>query len=605
MNKTIIININGTVFHIEEQAYELLKEYMTDVKRHFFNSADSLEITTDIENRIAEMLTEILAREGRQAVIDQDIEYVIAQMGSVKDFETVDEETADSFSANEFAYQSTSRRLFRDPEDHLIGGVCAGVANYFDIPSVWVRLFFAVAFVFFGTGLFLYAILWIIVPKAVTRADRMAMKGEPLDLQGFKRNFEAELSSVSDRIAGLKHDSRPFVYKTRDFISDFFHHFGAFFGGAGRVIIKLLGLALILSCVGGIIAVVVGLGATWFFGGDSFSLPDNFFNYEHINQVRAAVALIAIIPLTVIIIVVSSAVFSTSAISRSAGVMLFVIWLSALAILGYHGARAASEFKEGASFSQTSNLKPNKSQVYYLQLNDAMFLTHDDSVRLEIKDKFKNMVLTDDDDRHELEPRSVTIDIEKSDVPYPILVQEFSARGTDYEAALENARSTRYVFMQQDSVLKFDRRLRRLNNKAWHNEKVRLTLRIPLNATIMINENINRYISNYINVYECLPPSRSGKDSEMVPFVMTEEGLKCKYEQLVPVPVDSVTQELDTNNDGIVDAGEAMNNAVAPPPAPTAPTAPDTIYIDDTIKTTKPAPAKKPVVIRRRHVRVQ
>ena len=55
MNKTIIININGIVFHIEEDAYEILKNYMTDVKRHFLNSADSLEITTDIENRIAEM----------------------------------------------------------------------------------------------------------------------------------------------------------------------------------------------------------------------------------------------------------------------------------------------------------------------------------------------------------------------------------------------------------------------------------------------------------------------------------------------------------------------------------------------------------------------
>lgn len=592
MNKTIIININGTVFHIEEQAYELLKEYMTDVKRHFFNSADSLEITTDIENRLAEMLTEILAREGRQAVIDQDVAWVIEQMGSVKDFETAEAEEEPGFIPNEFATPGGNRRLFRDPEDHLVGGVCAGIANYFDIQAVWIRLFFTIAFVFFGTGLFLYIILWAIVPKAISRADKMAMKGEPLDLQGFKRNFEAELSSVSDRISGLKHEGRPFVYKTRDFVSDFFHHLFVFFGGAGKVLVKLLGIAVIMACLGGIIAVVVGLGATWFFGGDSFSLPDSFFNYVHINQVRAAVALIAIIPLTIIIIVVSSAMFSTAAISRSAGITLFVIWLSALAILGYHGARAAAEFKNGASFTQTINLKPNKNQVYYLQLNDAMFLTHDDSLRLQIKDKFRNMILTDDEDRHEMEPRSVHIDIEKSDVPYPILVQEYSARGYDYDEALEHARNTRYVFVQQDSVLKFDRKLRRLNSRSWHNEEVRLTLRIPLNATVMVNEKINRYISNYMNIYECLPEGRHS-DSQMAPFVMTEEGLKCKVGEGI-VATDTVVDSMDTNHDGGVDAGEVLRSIDGAKA--------DTIYIDDTIQT--PKPAKKPVVIHRRHRKV-
>ena len=87
MNKTIIININGIVFHIEEDAYEILKNYMTDVKRHFMNSADSLEITTDIENRIAEMFSELLEKENKQVIVDQDVASVIEQMGTVADFE--------------------------------------------------------------------------------------------------------------------------------------------------------------------------------------------------------------------------------------------------------------------------------------------------------------------------------------------------------------------------------------------------------------------------------------------------------------------------------------------------------------------------------------
>ncbi|PLW91354.1 hypothetical protein [Mucilaginibacter sp.] len=96
MNKTIIININGIVFHIEETAYEILKNYMTEVQRHFMGSADSLEITTDIENRIAEMFNEILLKEGKQVIVEQDVNSVLEQMGSVKDFETVEDNAGPS-----------------------------------------------------------------------------------------------------------------------------------------------------------------------------------------------------------------------------------------------------------------------------------------------------------------------------------------------------------------------------------------------------------------------------------------------------------------------------------------------------------------------------
>ncbi len=102
MNKTIIININGIVFHIEEDAYEILKNYMTDVKRHFLNSADSLEITTDIENRIAEMFSEILEKESKQVIVEQDVKQVIEQMGTVADFENA--ENDNKAEPNPFTY---------------------------------------------------------------------------------------------------------------------------------------------------------------------------------------------------------------------------------------------------------------------------------------------------------------------------------------------------------------------------------------------------------------------------------------------------------------------------------------------------------------------
>ena len=588
MNKTIIININGTVFHIEEQAYELLKEYMTDVKRHFFNSADSLEITTDIENRIAEMFTEILARENRQAIIDLDVQAVIEQMGSVKDFESAEQDTTGGFAEPPFNTAGTgaTRRLFRDPDDHLISGVCAGIANYFDIKATWVRLFFALSFFFAGTGAMVYIILWIIVPKALTRADRMAMKGEPLDLQGFKRNFEAEMNTVSGHLKDLREDARPLAYKTRDFVSDFFHHLGTFFRGTGKIIIKLLGIAIILGCIGGSIAIIVVLFATMVFGGNNFSVPDSFFNYAYINQVRVAFALLAILPLTALGVFISSVVFKTATINRSAGYTLIIIWISSLGVLLYHGSRVAAEFRDSAGFTQTINLKPAANQIYYLELNETRFLTHEDSIRLNIKNRFSNMVLTDDDDNDDLEPTSMRIEIEKSDVPYPVLVEEFTSRGSNYEEALVNARNTRYIFSQQDSVLKFDYKLRRLNNKMWHGEEVKLTLRIPLNATVMVNDKINRYINNSMDLWNCSPNPETRTSHTFSPFVMTTEGLQCKLDSAVTAVEAPALAESNNTPDTVIVVQGKRNKQLTP----------DTIYLDST---EAPAPVRKPVVIRR------
>src|ERR1700761_6882527 len=259
MNKTIIININGIVFHIEEDAYEVLKNYMTNVKRHFMNSADSLEITTDIENRIAEMFNEVLLKEGKQVIVDTDVNSVIEQMGRVEDFE---EFADDNAAGNTFNYNTGERRLFRDPDDRIISGVCSGIANYFNIQPVWIRLAFALTFFFFGSGLLLYIILWIVIPQAVSRADRMAMRGQRPDLQGFKSNLQEEMYAMRNHFSNLQQEARPFVYKARDFAG----HLGQFFNGAGTILIKIIGFMFLLAFFGMAISLVVMLVAFVGFG---------------------------------------------------------------------------------------------------------------------------------------------------------------------------------------------------------------------------------------------------------------------------------------------------------------------------------------------------
>ena len=536
MNKTIIININGIVFHIEEDAYEILKSYMTDVQRHFLNSADSLEITTDIENRIAEMFNEILLKESKQVIVEQDVRTVVEQMGSVEDFE-IEEEGGRPNAPHAFTQATAPRRLFRDPDDHLVAGVCSGIANYFDFNPAWVRLLFAIAVAFFGTGFFLYIILWIVVPKAVTRADRMAMKGQKLDLQGFKTNFEEEMSSVKGHLQNFHDEARPFVYKTRDFAGDIFGHFGSFLGGAGKVLGKLIAIALIASAFAGIIALIIVTVSAFAYGNRNMGIYHIFpFNIadQHVNNIFIVCALLmAIIPLLTIILTLIHYVFRGNVINRTAGSALLMTWIIALSIVIYYTAKTSADFKEYASFSQTINIKPSADSTYYLKLNDIKFLTREDSVRLRIKEDFSGRQILDDDDDNnmDLPDKNIEIYIEKSNVPQPVLVESFSARGSDYQEALYNARGTNYQFLQEGNVLKFNRRLEKQNDRLWRAQRLSLTLKIPMNSKIVVDDRLTRFVKD-IDLYECKDTNKKD-DIAQVKFIMTDNGLRCKVDTLV------------------------------------------------------------------------
>jgi len=538
MNKTIIININGIVFHIEEDAYEILKNYMTDVKRHFAASADSLEITTDIENRIAEMFSEILARDNKQVIVEQDVLSIVEQMGSVRDFENAEQDEKNVNNA--FNYNTEGRRLFRNPDDHLVAGVCAGIANYFDVDPVWIRLAFAIFTPIGGTGLILYIMLWIIVPKAVTRADRMAMKGEKQNLQGFKKNFEEELSSVRQNLSNFGIEAKPFVYKARDFVGDFFHHLGIFLRGVGGVLVKLLGVAILLACFGAIIALVVALVTVVILGKEPVDLfPFNIAKNQLSENVSIAAFLVAFIPLLSIMLLTIKGIFNVGNIGRSTGTVALVIWLCSLVMLIYYVIRITNQFRESASFIKTIDIKPTANNTYYLKLNDTKYFSHDDSVRLDIKNQFKNMIVTDDDDNgYHNEPRNLRIIVQKSDANLPTMEESFSSKGSNYEEALLNARRLKYGFSQQDSVLKFDYTPHRSPYTSWHDEEVTITLRVPLNAKVVIDQRLDNYIRD-INLYDCKIINKQPNAVSSI-FTMTDNGLQCKVDTLVTAKPDSI-----------------------------------------------------------------
>ena len=171
MKKIININLSGRVIPIEDSAYESLQRYIDSLRRYFANEEGRDEIINDIESRIAELMNDKI-KKGATAVTDSDIEEIIHSMGRVEDFEQAEaeEKAAGAGQSTTGSYSYTGPkpgkgRLYRDSSDKLLGGVCAGIANYMNVDPTIVRLLFAIiTFGGFGTGILIYIALWIILP---------------------------------------------------------------------------------------------------------------------------------------------------------------------------------------------------------------------------------------------------------------------------------------------------------------------------------------------------------------------------------------------------------------------------------------------------------
>ncbi|WP_421764382.1 PspC domain-containing protein [Ekhidna sp.] len=248
MKKNISINIGGIIFHIEEDGYDKLKNYLDSVNKYFSSFEDSKEIIDDIEGRIAEIFLSKLD-EGKQIINQEDVNDLIATMGTTKDFEasiesepeakseepTVDAQDETKEEAKKEAPKSDAekaKRLYRDNKRKVIGGVASGIANYFGIDPIWVRLLmlaFLFNIFFWGLSGFIflaYIILWIAVPASDKLDDDKAVK------KLFRSSDDRVLGGVSGGIASY-FGADPVVIRVLFVIS-------IFLGGAGLLVYLIL-----------------------------------------------------------------------------------------------------------------------------------------------------------------------------------------------------------------------------------------------------------------------------------------------------------------------------------------------------------------------------
>jgi phage shock protein PspC (stress-responsive transcriptional regulator)/sulfur carrier protein ThiS len=596
MNQTVTANIGGIVFHIDIDAYEQLQAYLKAIASYFNHSEGKEEILTDIELRIAELLKEKSAHE-HQVITSVDVDVVIKTMGEPAQFDERDNNDTEDRTTNNASSRSKRRKVFRDPDDRYIGGVCSGIANYFELQSIWVRLLFLFAFFGFGTGLILYLILWALIPEAKTAAEKLKMKGEPINAGNIGKIIDEELNKMKTSVRDFTKkrsdiNSDAFFQKLMFWLERFFHFIGNLLGTLIKLVAQIartvfkvigtvlggvflvLGLLLFLTLVTSLFNSTSLLAVTS--GGFHYYAPKELLAYltldpNHWLFVIVGGALLVGLPILLIIYVGLKLLFPDQLKIKHKAVApsLFALWILGLVVVVVLGFQVAMEFKDHARVDEKIALPIPENKVLTVKLNSQLFEDELDN-NFDAKYSFEmwengerihlfrfHHLLFQPDHRgdHLIGLPRLRIKRSKSDQMELQLIKE--AQGATHEAAEKRARSISYSYALHNDTLTLDPLFRLLENEQlFRGQDLDIVLHLPANTIVKLSEETNRLRpSIYFNYglsngdFWKHVPSRLGGHN----WLVTNENFKC-----LSCP-DMELDDLDSNQIKIVTQFESMH----------------------------------------------
>ncbi len=321
MKKTINVNLAGQIFYVEEDAYPILDTYLQNVKAHFASFADSEEIQKDIESRIAEQL--LPKTEGASPIVDRAaVEAVIAQMGNPSDFSEAEDGLPKRPTPDN---ETTKKTLYRSSEDAMLGGVAAGIATYFDVDTLWIRLIFFISIFLGGYGILIYLVLWIIVPEAKTPSEKVAMRGGSMTLKNLEQSIREKIKEHKEKGTGAAAEKH---------IESVLYKIGTVFVQILQVVSRIVGGSIAIASSIAIIALLIASVAII---SGSYSAVIDFPLRDALGQmtiILAAVTLFALvsIPLLFLVLMGTSALLQRNHLATSSSVVLLLLWVVAIAV---------------------------------------------------------------------------------------------------------------------------------------------------------------------------------------------------------------------------------------------------------------------------------
>lgn len=556
MNKTFTINISQIVFHIDEQAYDILSNYLNTIKSYFNNNESKDEILADIEARIAEIFSEKL-NNNKQVINVADVNEMIAIMGNPEVFKNDDEYTSDN--RNKHTQQGEGsigetkrpRRIFRDKDDKVFGGVCSGIGAYFGIDPIWLRLIFAGSFFIFGTGFLFYIVLWMIIPEAKTTADKLEMRGEKVNINNIEKKLKEEMEDLKSRFSnneGIKASGNSF----REFVRNSVAVLEQLMIGFGRLLVNFIGVIVLFV---GIILLIVLLSGI-FGNGSIININNRGISSIDVNEFllsifnapwqltlsKFSLFLLVGIPILMIIYKALKLIFKTKVKNNWVGAIAAVLWIIGLATSIYLISDISDEFRHTNKVKETFSLHDTTINTLYLNLPDNFdWNTSDEDLDEDVRLNYRNNNWVFRlNNRKGLSSQVPTIDIQKSNTDSFQLVVTKIAKGRNKKDAMLNADALSYQYNIKDSIIVFNPYFELPSEPKWRAQRMKIVIKIPEGKSVFLSNKIRPLIYDIENVSNTY-------DGDMVnhKWTMRPEGLTC----VDCGSINGFERKKDNNND--------------------------------------------------------
>jgi phage shock protein PspC (stress-responsive transcriptional regulator) len=606
MKKTLSINISGILFHIEEDGYDTLKNYLESINSHFSGYADSKEIISDIENRIAEIFLSYL-KNNNQVITAENVTRLIEKMGTIADFSALEEkeeveEVSEPASDDFYKYVTPPntadggyKKLMRLESKKILGGVCAGIAHYFAIDALWIRLiailllfsgninlarlfdfnpfgrmdinfgfaglavvayivlwvilpvsyaneenkeikklyrnpddkvlggvasglsayfgikelYVRLAFVFLtfagGSGIVIYLILWIITPVASSITERIKMKGGEITLDSIDSTLKETINPVPPAPdSPFESTIKNLVMTPVRVLGQVIEALGSALGSLGRFLLSIIrvlfGMGVLIL---GIVLIVAAL-IVWAayqgvidsgYGPGSIDIPTGLITELVPTWLVVAGFGLMALPGLVLLMLGLSVVVKKALVGSKFGLTILGLWLFCVGLAAFHLPKIIGKFKEDEWHYSTTPLSLSPG-ILLLRVNN-----------LEDEELYKDAVL-------ELVGTKDTV---------ITLTQEYFSRGESKKEALAYAQKILYTYDVRDSVVTFEEGFDMRNLGVYRDQKLNLRLAIPYDKPFIMERSLLEILENtlYKNGFE------SDDVREEAVWVFNETGLVC------------------------------------------------------------------------------
>lgn len=518
MDKTININLGGTLFQIDDDAFKILRDYLQAINNRFANVQGGNETAEDIESRIAEIFQ---SQRGLAGVITTaNVEEMIKIIGKPEDFDHGESVTAVPLNS------SQRRKMFRDPEDKIIGGVCSGIAAYLNTDPVLFRILFVLSAIFFGLGLFIYLALWIALPQARSDSQKRAMYGnsyytrrETGIIASDQTNGKAQYHSEYKNYSGLGNA-----------VNEIFRAIGRVCYIILRIFLIIIGVMLVLT---GFLFILSFVMIFIFKYPGSFALDYSSMNISYFPDFLNYIVNPATIPWIIILASIAvllptialiywgvKMIFWFKARDGVISLVVLIVWVMAVAAL------TIICFNEGTSFAQTAKSTVEKVMPHS---QDTIYIKSDQKIadlkyNGEIDFPNKEYSVFINDDKKELYIRPYLFVNTSDNKEIRLTVKRRSVGRTETEALIKSE-GLIYNYRISGDTLHLDEYFTSPSGRKWSADNIGINLDIPVGSILKFEKNSRLWLHHSIR-YDYEEDNESTYTTSGGSWLMTEDGLK-------------------------------------------------------------------------------